>query len=624
MRSYYLVFFFFFLSNNLLAQAPTNVPKKVLREIAYSTPWLRLNHYESKFLTGYRSRISASDYFLAPDGGSDPLAELTRSVALFQSDSVLRDKQTAQCAYPARYSLVKRALAKRGVALQDQPCPRFEQWRKSLSVSSLSLIFPTSFMNNPASMFGHTLLRLDRKGLGVETHMLAYSVNFAAATAGENALLYAAKGVLGGYNGYFSVGPYYERLNTYSDIESRDIWEYELNVSQSEVQFLLAALWELRGVPFSYFYFDENCSYQLLALLEVMRPSLDLRSHFKVHVIPVDTVRIILAQEGLLKSVRFRPSNVNRIKSRLQQTPESLQKVAERFIADEAVDLAMLSERERAMVLELAYDLIDYHRRRNQADTSTEEQRLLTILTARSQLPQSGVVIDELYKPKKRSPHEGHKTSRSSLGYRYENESHFTDLSIRPAYHDILDFDAGYEPGAGIDFLVPTIRLRESQGVQLAAFDILKIDSLTPLTRFFRPYSWQFDIGFSRRYFETKRDSLQFDSSLNVGRSVAFGSTLFSVLPGLRFRCSQRYQDNCDVNPSFSLNVLTDLSDNVRIQPKVKLFTSMLYSSQLLARVEIPVRVAISTNTALKLYGAKEWTETFNYNSVGASFDYHW
>ena len=37
---------------------------------------------------------------------------------------------------------------------------------------------------------------------------------------------------------------------------------------------MLKHLWELQGIAFDYYYFDENCSWQLLGLLEVARPSL--------------------------------------------------------------------------------------------------------------------------------------------------------------------------------------------------------------------------------------------------------------------------------------------------------------------------------------------------------------
>ena len=34
-------------------------------------------------------------------------------------------------------------------------------WREGIGGAAVSLIFPEAFLNSPASMFGHTLLRID-------------------------------------------------------------------------------------------------------------------------------------------------------------------------------------------------------------------------------------------------------------------------------------------------------------------------------------------------------------------------------------------------------------------------------------------------------------------------------
>ena len=67
-------------------------------------------------------------------------------------------------------------------------------------------------------------------------------------------------------------------------------------------------IWELRQAYANYYFIDENCSYQLLALLEVARPRLDLTRHFQWWAIPVDTVRSVIEQKGLLARAVYRPS----------------------------------------------------------------------------------------------------------------------------------------------------------------------------------------------------------------------------------------------------------------------------------------------------------------------------
>ena len=70
--------------------------------------------------------------------------------------------------------------------------------------------------------------------------------------------------------------PYYRKVREYNDIESRDIWEYKLKLSEEEVSRVLLHLWEMQRAEFDYYFLDENCSYQLLSLLDVAREDLHL------------------------------------------------------------------------------------------------------------------------------------------------------------------------------------------------------------------------------------------------------------------------------------------------------------------------------------------------------------
>ena len=96
----------------------------------------------------------------------------------------------------------------------------------------------------------------------------------AADTHEQRGVNYAFKGLFGGYQGRFSIAPYYVAVKTYGDIENRDIWEYGLNLTQEETSQMLRHVWEMRSAWFDYYFLDENCSYHLLSLLETARPGL--------------------------------------------------------------------------------------------------------------------------------------------------------------------------------------------------------------------------------------------------------------------------------------------------------------------------------------------------------------
>jgi hypothetical protein len=124
-------------------------------------------------------------------------------------------------------------------------------------------------------MYGHSLLRLTRR-TGEGNRLIDYIVNFAAEEHTKNGLVYAWKGLFGGFAGHFYVMPYYMKIQEYSNIESRDLWEYELALGEMQAERLVAHTWETRSTHFNYYFATENCSYFLLKLLEVADPELRL------------------------------------------------------------------------------------------------------------------------------------------------------------------------------------------------------------------------------------------------------------------------------------------------------------------------------------------------------------
>ena len=146
--------------------------------------------------------------------------------------------------------------------MPDTPvnCPAFEEWAGTLNTEKVTLVFAASYLNSPSSMFGHTFLRLDPPQDDEETDLLlANTISYAAdAAEHDSELLFAYRGIFGGYPGITSIKPYYEMIRLYNDIEHRDLWEYTLNLDQQEVDTLLAHTWEIQDKNFDYYFFDEK------------------------------------------------------------------------------------------------------------------------------------------------------------------------------------------------------------------------------------------------------------------------------------------------------------------------------------------------------------------------------
>jgi hypothetical protein len=80
-----------------------------------------------------------------------------------------------------------------------------------------------------------------------------------------------------GFFGRFLVEPYFQLVRKYNDLESRDIWEYQLDLTPLEIHGLLLHVWELQNASSDYYFFGENCSFHLLTLLEAVRPASPLK-----------------------------------------------------------------------------------------------------------------------------------------------------------------------------------------------------------------------------------------------------------------------------------------------------------------------------------------------------------
>ncbi|HEX6590591.1 MAG TPA: DUF4105 domain-containing protein, partial [Moraxellaceae bacterium] len=212
------------------------------------------------------SYVDDAKFFLASNGKENPQAELEANAAALQPAG-----SPQRCRFPARYFF----LADRLGWKEDAPlahCTEYLEWRSQIPSARAVLVFPASYLNSPSSMFGHTLLRLDASQ-APDNVWNSWAVNFGALTMGkDNSILYIWRGLAGGYPGHFSIVPYVSKIQEYSNLENRDIWEYSLKLDKAEMARMINHLWELRDINFDYYFFDENCSFRLLELLEVAKP----------------------------------------------------------------------------------------------------------------------------------------------------------------------------------------------------------------------------------------------------------------------------------------------------------------------------------------------------------------
>jgi len=477
---------------------------KLPDNLHHNPTWLTLGHYhQDRFGSDYTSQADDPAFFLSDNGKTSPRAELEATLKAIQQPG--GGDSHARCRFPARDAWLREQLD-----LPDTPvnCSAFEEWAGTLNTEKVTLVFAASYLNSPSSMFGHTFLRLDPPQDDEETDLLlANTISYAAdAAEHDSELLFAYRGIFGGYPGITSIKPYYEMIRLYNDIEHRDLWEYTLNLDQQEVDTLLAHTWEIQDKNFDYYFFDKNCAYRLLALIDAARPGTDLLDEVSTHAIPSDTVRWV-RDAGLLESIHYRPSAATSVAHSLDSLPSDQQTiaaaVANGYVTVNDQEVRELTKDDRAQLLDATYDYVRYQSEAEGWPREHAAPLSHQLLVARSQIDDAEELPD-VPEPEIRDD-QGHDTFRLSLGSGQQAHSEFTQLTIRPAYHDVLDPPAGYRTGAQLQFLRLDARLyHDTDELQVEQITGVEIRSLSPRNQFFAPISWQ--VGFGGRRTDTGND----------------------------------------------------------------------------------------------------------------------
>ncbi len=481
-------------------------------KIAADSAWRALVHYRPQLFGGVESTIDSDNFFLSPNGQTNPSDELTATIELF--DSATPDT-AKQCLFPARY----RYLKEQGLIKSSFPkCDEYEQFKKDLNPAGVTLIYTDAYMNNPSSLFGHTLMRIDiPEG---RTQLVAHGVNYGAYVDEKTAgALYAVYGLTGGYFGGFTVKPYYQIINTYNNLENRDIWEYELKLTPAERDFLVDHLWEVGHTQTRYFFFTENCSYLLMEVLDAVRPSLRLADDFPLQAIPLDTLKSVNNRPDLIGETRYRPSRQRRIANRYARMSSAEKAALIDYLNEgDTTRITALPESGQVDVWDAAYEYVQYQWVKQDISLKEYRKKSFQVLKNRRNIaatsPEPVVAGD--------NPVLAHDSMRVTMGVGSNRGKVFEEIGWRAAYHAVTENPLGLLSGAEINFLDTVLRYNpRKQEVRLQQLDIVKISSFAPYNALFHPLSYRIDTGLDREW-NPKTDKEKLVYTLRGGSGLTF------------------------------------------------------------------------------------------------------
>ena len=486
-----------------------NISLTTLETLAKHPQWHHLLFYKN----GKAEVISADFYLTNPVPRAkrdfDPYAELIATIEQADNEQTL-------CKYPARYLWLNRHLPE--LASDLSRCPQLPDANQDIS-----LILVSSYLKNPASSFGHVLVKTSAAAAGDNNRLEDSSVESASAEANssdnaritalssedllnssynfgarippdENGVMYAIKGLFGFYDSGFSETEFFKQDAVYAKNEQRDMWEYVLNLDAFETQLLNYHLYEAKSARFDYYFIKQNCGYRSGEILELVS---DVKTTARIGAwYAPDYVFDQLLEHGddstsLVASVRYLPSEQTQLRQKFIQIAKPIQTVINTVIrTEDTAPLDDLNLDDKA----LALDFLILHRTYKISQDNTPEQQAFKnqLLAQRFMLPVSDGLA-RLTVPDKPSPALSNKTTQTKMILSDEGAEVGLSLFVKDPLNAYTDIDKRFEAvqaSVGYDF-----DERQWTLTDFVFLDMQQIEDLTQPLSGEPKLSWQLKTG---------------------------------------------------------------------------------------------------------------------------------
>lgn len=454
--------------------------------LGQNNTWLRLLHYQKSLTGEARSAIHSPEFFLSSKGRSDPVAELRETVKAMQEPIVIgQENEHAKCRFPARRIWLEKTLSGMAESFSAITCPAFEEWGSPKQIGSVSLVFANGYLGNPASYYGHIFLKFNRDKQGA-SHLIDQTANFGAVEIkGDNAVVYIFKALVGGYDGGFSQADFFFHDATYTENELRDLWEYRLNLSADEVEFVVSHTWEVQQKRYTYFFFHDNCAFRVGELLEIVDGVKAIPEN-RPWIIPQAVLQKVAGEirngRPLVSEKIVHTSRQSRLYQRYaaldERSKTEVHSLVKKKSSFKLEDFASLHTSQQQAVVDT---VLDYYQFLGGEITANGEKKMpeeyILALQARLRLPPAE---EQLNSKKKLAPDTALPPGWVQLGTGHqEGVGVVRTLRVRPAYYDPLDGSTAQAPFSGLsmgDLMLEAL----DEKVQIKRLDIVAVDSVSP------------------------------------------------------------------------------------------------------------------------------------------------
>lgn len=512
-----------------------------VQKLSQSNKWSELLHYRPSVFSIPRSEIRSPDFFLSPNGSTDLKAELDATLKAMAEPVGTNSNLHAQCVFPARLNWLKKVTSEKARNWPKVDCPDYSKFSHQGKIESISFLFATGYLSNPASYFGHPLIKFNLPQAKMPSNLLDVSVNFGAVTpADENSFIYAAKGLFGGYDATFTHRKFYYNNHAYGEVELRDMWEYRLNLTPEEVEYIYSHIWEVIGKKFPYFFLSENCATAAAQLLEDA-VGIKIMPTYLPYSLPYtffDRLAVTKKPNGesLIASVKLIPSRQSRLIAHYKQLDEkqkdSVHKIADGKGVHEI--LKSLPLEKRALALETLFDYYSFKSLQDRTELPKDEDANTKreLLIERLNLPVN--IGSDSAEYNIRTPLDGPRPfllrTSAVQSLRFKDGLEF---QFRTAYYDFLSLDFGRPKNSEVRVFDATF-VSFDKALWLRKLDLIAVTTLN-LSQTGLPgdggIGWRFSTGLETLNLAC-RDCTHFKIEAGFGKGITLFDrlTLFTML----------------------------------------------------------------------------------------------
>jgi len=183
-------------------------------------------------------------------------------------------------------------------------------------------------------------------------------------------------------------------VQNYGEVQQRDIWEYELNLTQKENELLLGHIWEVLGEKYDYYFLTKNCASRMGEVLDIL-DGVNVTPKNPMWVTPHSLLQNMAAEtidgRSLIKTIKYHPSRQSRFYRRFSNLAYDEQKKLTRLVSNmDELDSPVFSQLPASTQYRLLDTLLDYFqyvRDENKKNEDINNVHYPSVLSKRFKMP---------------------------------------------------------------------------------------------------------------------------------------------------------------------------------------------------------------------------------------------